>query len=227
MGPTAVRRIDFGHLVRPAEETGTGHSQIVPCLGYLVEHPDGNVLVDTGLGRHPDVDDYYRPRRVPLVAALAAVGATPEDIARVVNCHLHFDHCGGNPELAGRPVVVQSVELDTARTSVDYTLPELVDFAGVRYEPLTGEADIAPGIRVIPTPGHTAGHQSLAVSLSDGTLVVAGQSHDSAEAYASDVQALRAAPQGSLPAVPAWMERLQQLSPRRVVFAHDQAVWQP
>jgi N-acyl homoserine lactone hydrolase len=228
--PTGVRRVDFGYFVRPAEETGTGVNRVEPCLGYLVEHPGGNILVDTVMGGHPDIDAHYQPRRRSLTAALAAVGAQPQDIRLVVNCHLHFDHCGGNPELVGRPVFVQSVELDAARNGLDYTLPELVDFTGARYERLNGEAEIATGVRVIPTPGHTAGHQSLAVSLVDGTVIVAGQSHDSASAYAAEALAARARseePTQDLPPLPPWMERLQQLSPRRVVFAHDNAVWQP
>ena len=50
MRPPVVRRVDFGYFVRPAEETGTGASRVEPCLGYLVDHPDGLVLMDTGMG---------------------------------------------------------------------------------------------------------------------------------------------------------------------------------
>ena len=102
-----VLRVDFGYFVRPAEETGTGSPRVEPCLGYLVDHPDGLLLVDSGMGSHPDVDAHYRPRRRSLSAALDRVGVGSQDIALVVNCHLHFDHCGGNPELAGRPVFTQ------------------------------------------------------------------------------------------------------------------------
>jgi N-acyl homoserine lactone hydrolase len=225
-----VRRVNFGYFVRPIEETGTGASRVEPCLGYLVDHPDGLVLMDTGMGRHPEVDAHYRPRRQSLVAALASVGSRPEDIRLVVNCHLHFDHCGGNPELPGRNVVVQSVELETARSTFGYTLPELVDAPGIHYEQLEGEAEIMPGVLVLPTPGHTAGHQSLVVRLGDGTVVVAGQSHDTASAYSADVLAWRAGTEehdSPLPLTPAWIDRLQQLDPRRVVFAHDHAIWEP
>jgi N-acyl homoserine lactone hydrolase len=175
MRSPVVRRIDFGYFIRPAEETGTGASRAEPCLGYVVEHPDGLVLMDTGMGEHPEVDAHYRPRRRSLAAALEDVGARADDVRLVVNCHLHFDHCGGNPELAGRQIVVQAVELETARRTVDYTLPELIDAPGLRYEQLDGEAEILPGVLVVPTPGHTAGHQSLVVRLGDGTVVVPGR----------------------------------------------------
>ncbi|HVB26291.1 MAG TPA: MBL fold metallo-hydrolase [Mycobacteriales bacterium] len=230
MTSTSVRRVDFGCFVRPPEETGTGASRVEPCLGYLVDHPDGLVLVDTGMGSHPDVDVHYRPRRRSLATALAAVHAHPDDVHLLVNCHLHFDHCGGNSQLPGRVVVVQRVEMETARGTTDYTLPELVDAPGIRYEVIEGEAELLPGVLVVPTPGHTAGHQSLVARLADGTIVVAGQSHDTASAFAADALARRARADGHdapLPVPPAWIDRLLQLDPRRVVFAHDHATWEP
>ena len=227
---TDVRRVDFGYFVRPSEETGTGAPRVEPCLGYLVRHLDGLLLFDTGMGSHPEVDAHYRPRRRSLAAALGTAGAQIDEVRFVANCHLHFDHCGGNPELAGRPVFTQATELAAARHTVDYTLPELIDAPGLCYEELPGEAEVLPGVLLLPTPGHTAGHQSLAVRCRDGTVVVAGQSHDTASAYSADALAQRARRDGHpppLPASPAWLERLEQLDPARVVFAHDFASWQP
>jgi len=226
----AIRRIDFGYFVRPAEETGTGADRVEPCLGYLVPHPSGLLLMDTGIGSHPDVDAHYRPHRRPIADALADAGVRADEVRLVVNCHLHVDHCGGNPELLGRPIFTQRVELAMARTEPDYSLPELIDRPGLTYEELDGEAEIVPGVLVIPTPGHTAGHQSLVVRAEDGTVVVAGQSHESSTAYAADALAWRAAQDGHpppLPSTPAWMERLQQMDPARVLFAHDRSVWEP
>ncbi len=219
MFDSTVRRVDFGYFIRPAEETGTGAARAEPCLGYLVDHPSGLLLVDTGMGAHPEVDAHYRPTRVPLARAVGNL----DDIRYVVNCHLHFDHCGGNPQLVGRPVFTQRVELDAARREPDYTLPELIDAPGMSYVELDGEAEILPGVLVIPTPGHTAGHQSIVVRERDGTVVVAGQSHDTATAYSADALAHRAA----VGVQPAWIARLAALDPRRVVFAHDNAVWEP
>jgi N-acyl homoserine lactone hydrolase len=218
----SVHRVDFGYFIRPAEETGTGCPRVEPLLGYLVDHPDGRLLVDTGMGSHPEVDAHYRPTRVPLPVA---VGADWADVRYVVNCHLHFDHCGGNPLLAGRPVFTQRAELDLARHTTDYTIPELIDAPGITYTELDGETEILPGVTIVPTPGHTAGHQSVVVRRSDGTVIVAGQSHDTATAYSADVLAHRAGA-GEI-TVPPWIERLRRFDPARVVFAHDNAVWTP
>jgi N-acyl homoserine lactone hydrolase len=220
-----VRRVDFGYFVRPAAETGTGEARVEPCLGYLVEHPSGVLLFDSGMGSHPDVDAHYRPRRRDLRHAL---GRPLEDITLVANCHLHFDHCGGNPLLRHAPVLVQRTELATARSTEDYTLPELLE--GATYDELDGEAEVLPDVLVVPTPGHTDGHQSLVVRGADGVVVVAGQSHDNATAFGADALASRARNDGHgepLPVPPEWVHRLLSLDPSRVVFAHDASVWVP
>lgn len=224
----AVRRVDFGYFVRPAAETGTGVPKVDPCLGYLVDHPQGTILFDTGMGSHPDVDAYYRPRTVALQEALAVIGVGVSDVKIAANCHLHFDHCGGNPSLGQIPVVVQEIELDTARKTQNYTLPELIE--GSRFEQVTGDVELLSGVFLIPTPGHTQGHQSLIVRRPDGAVIVAGQSHDTATQYAADQLAWRAHRDGHgqpLPDTPEWVGVLQQLDPRLVYFAHDRSVWIP
>jgi N-acyl homoserine lactone hydrolase len=201
---------------------------VEPCLGYVVGHPAGPLLFDTGMGSHPEVDAHYRPRRAELEQALAAIRVTVADLRLAANSHLHFDHCGGNPKLAQLPVFVQAAELRTARQTPDYTLPELID--GSRFEQVTGPAEVLPGVTLMPTPGHTAGHQSLVVHRPDGVVIVAGQSHDTASQYAADQLAWHAHRDGHgqpLPDVPAWIDTLQQFDPRMVYFAHDRSVWIP
>ncbi|MFE7561480.1 MBL fold metallo-hydrolase [Kitasatospora sp. NPDC057500] len=227
----AIRRLDLGYFVRPAGEADNPEPRVEPVLAYLVRRPEGLLLFDTGLGEgDPEADAHYRPVRRPLAAALAAAGVAPGEVDVVVNCHLHFDHCGGNPLLAGVPVWTQAAELAQARAG-GYTIDALVDFPGARYRELDGEAEVWPGVRVVPTPGHTAGHQSLVVAGADGCTVLAGQACDTASAYGAAVLARRAAEEGvvgaPLPGYPAWLERLAAFGPRRVLFAHDYAVWEP
>jgi N-acyl homoserine lactone hydrolase len=225
-----VHRVDFGYFVRPAEETGSGSARVEAVLGYVVDHPGGVLLFDTGMGSHPDVDEHYRPSRVGVPEALRATGYRVDQVSHVANCHLHFDHCGGNPLLAGRPFYAQARELDEARTTSDYTLPELVDPDGVQWEPLDGAAEVLPGVTVLPTPGHTDGHQSLIVRRPDGVVIVAGQSHDTAHGFASDAMAVRARREGvdgPTPVPAGWMDAILAFDPAYVVFAHDHSVWMP
>jgi glyoxylase-like metal-dependent hydrolase (beta-lactamase superfamily II) len=225
-----IRRLLLGTFVRPAEETGTGTARVEAVYGYLVRHDRGLVLLDTGLGLgDAETEDWYRPRRRELPEALATVGVEIDEIELVVNCHLHFDHCGGNPLLAGTPVVCQRRELAAARNG-DYTMEHLIDYPGSRYDLLNGEAEIRPNVHVIPTPGHVDGHQSLVVVCADGSVVLAGQSHDTASAWSADALTVSATTLGHgepLPVAPRWMERLLAFDPQRVVFAHDAAVWEP
>ncbi|EFL26710.1 putative N-acyl homoserine lactone hydrolase [Streptomyces himastatinicus ATCC 53653] len=225
-----IRRLDLGRFIRPPSETGGPHPRVEPVLAYLVRHERGLLLFDTGIGTgSPETDAHYRPHRRALPAALAAAGAALADITLVVNCHLHFDHCGGNPLLTGVPVLVQATELATARRG-GHTIDALIDFPGATYTELTGEAEVWPGVHLIPTPGHTEGHQSLVVRQPDGTVVLAGQAHDFASEFASAHLARHAALDGlaqPLPPYPPWLDRLADFDPRRVLFAHDHAIWEP
>lgn len=232
MATTTLHRIDFGYFIRPASETDTGSPRVEPCLGYLLDHPDGALLVDTGMGSHPEVDAHYRPRRVDLRSALAAAGWRLDQVRLVANCHLHFDHCGGNPELGTIPVLAQRIEHQQANSVPDYTVPNLLE--GNRFDLLDGAAEVLPGVHVIPTPGHTEGHQSVVVQRPDGAVIVAGQSHDTVSQYAADQLAWRAGrlekgldSRTELPPTSPWLDLLQSFDPRMVYFAHDHSVWIP
>ncbi|MEU6854054.1 N-acyl homoserine lactonase family protein [Actinacidiphila alni] len=225
-----MRRLDLGWFVRPNSETGDGRPRVEPALAYLVDHGGELLLFDTGIGAaDPETDAHYRPYRRPLAAALGDAGVTTADIALVVNCHLHFDHIGGNPLFPGTPLLTQRAELALARGG-GHTVEELVDFPGAVFEELDGEAELRPGLWILPTPGHTAGHQSLVLRRPDGTVILAGQTHTSASDFAAAELAARARSAGAgepLPEPDPWVERLLALDPRQVLFAHDAAVWEP
>ena len=141
----------------------------MPVYAYIIEHAQARVLVDTGIKElHPAVAD-MDPR---LRTWLPGVDVASIDI--VVNTHLHFDHCGGNFSFAGRPVHVQRQELDDALTLDNYTLREWVEAPGVRYVAVDGEAELLPGVRLVPAPGHTRGSQVVVVETGAGPAVIGG-----------------------------------------------------
>src|SRR5439155_233739 len=72
------------------------------------------------------------------------------------------------------PIHVQARELADARSLDDYTIREWVDFDGATYVEHEGEVDLLPGIRLLPAPGHTDGHQVVVVETGAGTNVLGG-----------------------------------------------------
>jgi N-acyl homoserine lactone hydrolase len=147
----------------------------------------------------------------------------------VINCHLHADHAGGNVHFRGTPILVQPAELEAARADPDYTVAPEVDVADGRWDVREGEHEPLPGIRVFATPGHSPGHQSVAIETDRGRLVLAGQVFREASAFARAVTAHRLASEGyeDPPSYPDWLPHLLALEPYRVVFGHDLAIWQP
>ena len=96
------------------------------------------------------------------------------DVTGAANCHLHFDHSGQNVRLPGVPIFVQRTEWAMVHEP-NYTIPEWIDAPGLSYELLDEQTEVAPGLRLVPTPGHSAGHQSLVLQTPDGPVVLAGQ----------------------------------------------------
>ena len=157
--------------------------------------------------------------------SLAAAGIEIGDITAVVNCHLHADHAGQNAAFPGIPIYVQPVEWELAHTT-DHTILEWIDFPGARYEQIAGDHEVAPGIRVVATPGHTAGHQSLVVDGPDGPIVLAGQAFYTAGEWTGDPEALEGRSSArDQAAYDRSIERLRGLDPAQVLFGHDRERW--
>ncbi len=94
-----------------------------PVHAWVVRHPDGAILVDTGIGGGNDnIDTWYSPEVIALDEALASIGLTVNGINAVVLSHLHFDHCGQQRMLTC-PVYVQAAEHRAAERP-RYTIPE-------------------------------------------------------------------------------------------------------
>ena len=153
------------HLVAELEV----HGETWPCFVHTIDHPDGLVLVDTGMIEStPEIDELWHPTIHPLPEELV------QRVAHVVITHMHFDHHGANSRFAGVPIHIQRVELEDARAQDDYTVREWIDFPGMNYVEHDGEAEILPGVRLVPAPGETRGHQIVVVETDEGTVVLGG-----------------------------------------------------
>jgi glyoxylase-like metal-dependent hydrolase (beta-lactamase superfamily II) len=149
------------------------------CL--VVHHPQGLILIDTGLGEHLKsrfIDMYHVERDRALNQALSEHSITPEKIRFVINTHLHFDHCGGNtvkengtwrPAFPDARYIVQEMEWEDAmypneRTQASYWKNTFfpIEQAGC-VDRVSGEYEVLTGVRVVKTNGHTRGHQSVLI----------------------------------------------------------------
>ncbi len=180
LGP--VPRLLWKDLV--ADEIDADHRllQALNCL--LVETPSGRVLVETGIGdRISDKGRAMRGYDGPWIApALDAAGFAPESVDVVAVSHLHFDHAGGVLKADGSRAfprarfVAQLAEWEIAlgenpRLVASYDQPELRLIHPLGLESAAdGEVELLPGVSVMPTGGHSAGHQGVVVRGRDRTL---------------------------------------------------------
>lgn len=160
-----------------------------PYFMYVITHPGGTVLFDSGV--HPAMrtdpasrlGDAASSIQVQVAAddhiekRLATIGMEPSDVDIVVQSHLHFDHAGGLEWLRHAPVLVQREELEFALNPPIYQREIYVraDFDhDLDWQQLHGDHDIFGDGRlvVLSTPGHTRGHQSLMVKLNSQVVIL-------------------------------------------------------
>jgi N-acyl homoserine lactone hydrolase len=199
----------------------------VPVHGFVIKHPGaGAILVDTGVGWPTELVKEWRIVNRHAADALAEHDLTPADVRIVINSHLHFDHCGQNAVFKHAPFYIQRSELARARKEANLTA-EWFDFAGARFELLDGDAEIAEGVRVVATPGHTVGHQSVLVDTADGAAVMIGDAAYTSDIYRDTDKADLSMWPGQHSDRKAWtksLRKLHQMRPHAVHFCHDTRV---
>jgi glyoxylase-like metal-dependent hydrolase (beta-lactamase superfamily II) len=228
---------DLGHLM----EGGEGRIRL-PIPAYLIEHPKGTALFDTGM--HPDCQhdpagrvgarlaalfDFDFAPGEEISARLAALGRDPAKIDLVINSHFHFDHVGGNALIPNATMLVQRREWDAgmdpdsaARRGFN---PRDFDL-GHKLRLVDGEHDVFGdgSVVVLPTHGHTPGHQSLKLRLSGGEMVLAADS-----CYFCRTLRERRLPRfvHDREAMLASLDRLAALEAAgaRIFFGHDPEFW--
>ncbi|HKW78079.1 MAG TPA: N-acyl homoserine lactonase family protein [Candidatus Limnocylindria bacterium] len=185
--------------------------QTGPVMAFLIRHSQGLVLVDTGLGEgDTEIEELYKPHIRNIKVAIYGAKIEAEDVSLVINTHMHFDHAGANSEFPDVAILVQEAEWQVAWDE-GYTVRSWIDFPDASYLRLHGDTDVADGLRVLSTPGHSPGHQSVAVETEDGLVLIAGQAAQDARDFATR----RGDPS---------LERLRALNAAFVHFSHDRAV---
>jgi N-acyl homoserine lactone hydrolase len=195
-----------------------------PVHAWVIRHPDGVLLVDTGIGfANAYIDELYQPWITPLADALASVGLEPADIVAVILSHLHFDHCG-QQRVLDAPVYVQAAEHEAAQVP-GYTVPEWAAIPDRRLRLVAGDHEIAAGVRLISTPGHTPGHQSVVVETGEGRVVLAAQcAYGADEIRSGEPSASNLHDDAARDVARQSLRRLRVLGPATVHLSHDPEV---
>jgi len=218
--PLRDTEASFGTM-REAFGVDSDEPWVLPFHAYLVRGARLTAIVDTGVGPLPR--EFLPDAEGHLPGRLAAAGVRPEEVELVVLTHLHVDHVGWNT-LFGRARIVEYFRREVAALELD-----LVE----------GEAEIAPGLRLVPAYGHTPGH--MRVEVGGGAAHLLGdvavhelQLADPGLAYSAEVDASRAAalraellPRLADAGVPVALGHLSPDGLGRIRRAGDGFAWEP
>jgi N-acyl homoserine lactone hydrolase len=182
---------------------GAGQMIDAPILAYLIETTNGRILYDVGcdynkINNPAQREKYYKPalgfaapemaeaQRLP--NQLVRMGLSISDIDVILISHLHFDHAGGLCDCSHAEVHIQTDELANASSVEDIAYFNDEINAQANWQVKTGEYDLAPGVRAIASPGHTAGHMSLWIEVPTGApIILAGDAADLTENIVDEV----------------------------------------
>lgn len=216
----------------------------VPVPFFLIRHAEGTVVVDGGnplaVARDPrahwgdlaDVFEVHMDEEQHCAEQLARFGVVPEQVTHIVQTHLHIDHTGALGHYPDATVVVHARELEAARAAesplrtgyvqADYDHPE------IRWQTTDSDLDLFGDgtVRLIETPGHSAGHMSLLLRLDDtGPVLMTADASDNRDQWdgRAHPRALHSREQAA-----ASLGRLRTLAEETgalVVFGHDATNW--
>ncbi|MBX3030608.1 MAG: N-acyl homoserine lactonase family protein [Chloroflexi bacterium] len=166
---------------------GVGTVVRIPRVIWVLQGPT-TVVVDTSvpMRRRPSEfigEEFSRSRAQEPANALRDAGIDPRDVEHVVLTHLHWDHAGNCDLFPEARVVVQREEL---RYAIDPGRFFRKSFLSPRsgwgtppwmlpnIDTVDGLTELAPGLRLVPTPGHTPGSQALVADTEHGSFCIAG-----------------------------------------------------
>ena len=196
----------------------------LPIYSWVVEHPEGLMVIDTGIPTNANAPVYFPPY-YPLVRRAAPFDIQPEqeigpqmrrlglstnDVRWVVLTHLHQDHAGGMQYFPQAEFIISRTEWQAAQGIAgqlagylnwrwpDWLKPTQVDFDRAPYGPFPSSVTLtqAGDVRLLPTPGHSAGHLSAVVQEEAQAIFIAGDaSYSQALLLADSVDGVGVDPQ--------------------------------
>jgi glyoxylase-like metal-dependent hydrolase (beta-lactamase superfamily II) len=241
---TFLRGEGFRSLFKPVKQIE------FPVLAYVVEHPEGLIVIDTGLGSHVTKPRTFRGfPPVPTKASPALEigsqmrkrGLDPSDVRRVILTHLDWDHTGGLHYFPAAEVLVHSPEYEFAQTRMgraryrpslwpERFAPDVYELEAEPFGPFPASRPVtdAGDLRIIPIPGHAPGQVAVALDTGDVTLLFSADHMLRADWFVEDLRAERLIMMGAFGKEDARQtsQRLQQLAEQRPVVllpAHDSA----
>lgn len=216
-------------------QTDCGTKIWAPTTAWLIMGAGAPILVDSSFRSVEDARSlqYLNCRRAPeqeLAAQLGRHGLAPDDIKLLVHTHVHMDHAGQDHLCPNARIVVQRRELQNAAAPDIYPVPfydrlnvaRLVHDHWPRVDVIDGETELAEGVRCVPMPGHTPGHQAIYVALASGTAIIAGDA-----AFTVEHNVRRGIAPGFIDDMAQVMSGLRRLARdgRHILPTHDAAVF--
>lgn len=221
--------VETSQLVRGADP---GVRIDIPCTAWILRGPDGVIVVDTGPADADWSRRHHNPMRRPaeedVEEAFARAGVDVCEVDVVINSHLHWDHCYGNRAFPRARFLVQAAEVAYAAqpcpcdAPIYETQPPVYQAFQDQIEEVDGEKTLCGGITLLPTPGHTPGHQAVLVQGQERRIAVAG---DAVGLYRNLDGA--GTPGALFTDLPAWYESLALMRERAdlILPGHDARVF--
>jgi 4-pyridoxolactonase len=208
----------------------------IPVYSVLVEHDDGLFLFDTGIGMEHmnavlpfELPEQTEDQTIP--AQLESCGFGLGDVTAVVNSHLHIDHVGGNQLFKGTNVrhLIHEKEVAQARDHAPFEFfgysDKSWDYEGANIETFSGDTELAKGLWVYETPGHTVGHVSVLVD-GERPLLFAMDVAYTADALERGIQpGFHHTPVDGVRSI-ARVKQLAQERGAQIFLSHDMEAWQ-
>jgi len=202
------------------------YGKIYKCIArsMLVVTDEDVVLIETGCGDATDkIGKGYNFRRErSLIEDLKDKGFGTDDVTMVINTHLHFDHCGWNNSFKKARFLVQKAELDYSFNPHKFQRDGYYRryFEDIKFELLEGDHEVSKDLRLVFTPGHTPGHQSVVVRWRGRNIVFCGDTGAVAENIQKrNVIGITTDPVKCLESI----DRLRDVPDAFFVYAHDNA----